>query len=179
MSDLLVRIGSDYRSAEAHGILCGLLCVGKGADAAKSWLELLVPEDCSPDNAVVAEFARSAEALYHQTLRQLNHETLGFRLLLPDEQTDLGARTEALANWCQGFTYGLGVGGYKEDPKIKRDTVELIRDFNEISRASYSDPDAGEEEESAFYEIEEYVRVGVMLIMEELQPVKQQSPIVH
>ena len=65
---------------------------------------------------------------------------------------------------------------------------ELIRDILEISRAGYVADDEAEEnitlenhddeDEAAFMEVSEYVRMGVLLIYEELQPL-QSSQTVH
>jgi len=93
-----------------------------------------------------------------------------------------------LGVWCQGFVYGLAVGGVKEETELPEDSKELIKDILEISRAGYiADDEAeistdveddNEEDEIAFMEVSEYVRMGTLLIYEELQPL-QSSQTVH
>ncbi len=68
-----------------------------------------------------------------------------------------------------------------------KNSKELIKDILEISRAGYVADDEAEqaveeagddEDEVAFMEVSEYVRVGVLLVYEELQPL-QSSQTVH
>jgi len=49
---------------------------------------------------------------------------------------------------------------------------EILRDLAEISKVEFDVEGAGEAEEGAYAEIVEYVRVGVLLINEEMHPVK-------
>ncbi|HBR98818.1 MAG TPA: YecA family protein [Gammaproteobacteria bacterium] len=180
-SQLLTRCSADVGAAEAHGVLCGLLCSAGSKDVLALWRSQLLPEHAlEPDNPVAADFNAHGQSLLDATLKQMNNAMLDFALLLPDEREGLMVRADGLAHWCQGFNYGLGVGGYRDSDAVSPDVVELVRDFSEIAKAGYGADDIDEEEEeSAFIEVEEYVRVGVLLILEELQPVKQQKPIVH
>jgi len=93
-----------------------------------------------------------------------------FQLLLPDDGDTLGARTEALAAWCQGFTYGMVNGGLKKDRELPEDTAELIRDLVEIARAGHDMDEETDSDEESYMQLYEYVRMGVLLINEELQP---------
>lgn len=180
LDDLLKRAGSDVSASESHGMLCGLLCSSDAQAIDQLWLSQLIEDGYSDENSTIKELLAAAQVLHQDAVRQINHETLEFTLLMPDVEDSLETRTNHLANWCLGFNYGLGIGGYKESSS-STDVVELVRDFNEIARAGYDDMvlEDGEEEEEAFTEIEEYVRLGVLLIMEELQPIKLKSPIVH
>ena len=179
-ADSLQSVGAEFAVSESHGMLCGLLCAGGPAEAKKLWRELLLPQDVSADNAVIKSFDQTCAQVFDETKRQINHETLDFHLLLVAEaDADLLERTESLANWCQGYVYGLGIGGFRDAAYKGTDVPELVRDFSEISRAGYDDFEPDEEELEAFSELEEYVRVGVLLINETLQPVKQPQPIVH
>jgi uncharacterized protein YgfB (UPF0149 family) len=124
----------------------------------------------------------------HQiSVEQMNDTEADFELMLPDDDEPLEMRIEALGAWCQGFVYGLAVGGIKEDTELPEDSKELITDILEISRAGYvadneaelaTDEGNSEEDEVAFMEVSEYVRMGVLLIYEELQPL-QSSQTVH
>ena len=103
--------------------------------------------------------------------------------MLPDDDEPLEERVEALGIWCQGFVYGLAAGGIQEGADLPEDSDEIIKDILEISRAGYAiDDDAvvdiNEDDEEAFMEVCEYVRMGVLLVYEELQPL-QSSQTVH
>jgi uncharacterized protein YgfB (UPF0149 family) len=126
--------------------------------------------------------------LHQATIEQMNDSNVDYQLFLPDDDESLEARVEALGVWCQGFVYGLAAGGVQEDSVIPDDSKELITDIIEISRAGYVADDEAEErvgvdndddeDEAAFMEVSEYVRMGVLLIYEELQPL-QSSQTVH
>ena len=177
---VLGRLGAPLGAAESHGLLCGLLCTLGMQGARDPWLVNCLDEVPSPDNPVLGEFREQALALFEATVKSVNDTSLGFLLFLPDEdETTLDVRTEALAQWCQGYVYGLGLGGYQEAKVANADIPELVRDLSMIAGAGYEgeSPEGDEEEQSAYIEVEEYVRVGVMLVMEELQPVERKSPI--
>ena len=55
---------------------------------------------------------------------------------------------------------------------MPEDVAELVRDITEISRADFEIEEADEDDEQAFSEVVEYVRMGVLLINDELQPLK-------
>ena len=106
-----------------------------------------------------------------------------FELMLPDDDEPLEDRVEGLGIWCQGFVYGLAAGGIKEGADLPEDSEEIIKDILEISRAGYAIDDEAdvaisEDDEEAFMEVCEYVRMGVLLVYEELQPL-QSSQTVH
>jgi uncharacterized protein YgfB (UPF0149 family) len=126
--------------------------------------------------------------LHKVTTEQMNDSEIDFELMLPDDEESLELRVEALGTWCQGFVYGLAAGGIQEDTQLPDDSKELITDILEISRAGYAADeeaemnaslnDDSEEDEVAFMEVSEYVRMGILLIYEELQPL-QSSQTVH
>ena len=77
---------------------------------------------------------------------------------------------------CQGFLYGLAAGGIKQGSKMPADSTELMRDFIEISQAAFDDEES-ENSEDDYMQLVEFVRVGVLLINEELQPMKLKKPV--
>lgn len=178
---MLARAGSEFNAAEAHGMLCGALCMAGRQIPLQVWFNQLLPGDLSAANPVLQELEVKATDLLQHTLQQLDDELLTFRLILPEDDDTLQNRVAALAAWCQGFNYGLAINGYQETAADQSNVAELIRDFSEISRAGTESggETASEEEESAFSELEEYVRIGVLLIMDEMQPAQPVSPSLH
>ncbi len=88
-----------------------------------------------------------------------------FSPLLPDDDDSLQERADALGEWCRGFLLGLGYGSNSAD--WPGECTEILRDFVDIT---HLDPEAsGEEDESAYAELAEYVRVGVQVIQRELR----------
>jgi yecA family protein len=182
LDETLFKVDATMGAAESHGALCGMLCA-RGSTDLSEWMGHVLGEQ-EQGNVFLRDLANQLSELHQSTLGQMNDPYGGFQLLLPDDDDELDERTEALGDWCLGFVYGLAAGGISEESELPEDTKELLMDFIEISRAGNDvadldeDSDDGEEDEQAFVEVVEYVRTGVMLINEELQPL-QTSQIIH
>ena len=60
------------------------------------------------------------EGLFEESTGVLSRAEMEFEPLLPDDETDLAARVEALGAWCQGFLYGFGAAGTAAHAKLPR-----------------------------------------------------------
>ncbi|GMR00790.1 MAG: UPF0149 family protein [Gammaproteobacteria bacterium] len=185
LEDLLFNVDAALGATESHGALCGMLCA-QGATEASQWM-LYVLGEHEETSKLLQQTGKKLLQIHQISVEQMNDTDAEFELMLPDDDEPLEVRVEALGTWCQGFVYGLAVGGIKEDTVLPEDSKELIRDILEISRAGYvadieaelaSDEEDSEEDEVAFMEVCEYVRMGILLIYEELQPL-QSSQTVH
>ena len=156
-------------AAEAHGVLCGVICAG-GRASQDTWLDHLLGEG-NTLSAAAQGCSELLEGLQAEILRQLNDDSFRFALLLPGDDATLLQRTQALSRWCSGFLYGLALGGMREDAEFPAELREVLRDLYEISNADFIADPADEDNESAYMEIVEYVRMSVMLMYEELQSV--------
>lgn len=185
LEDMLFNVDAALGATESHGALCGMLCA-QGATDASQWMLYVLGEHEETSNAL-QQAGKKLMQIHQISVEQMNDTEADFELMLPDDDEPLEMRIEALGAWCQGFVYGLAVGGIKEDTELPEDSKELITDILEISRAGYvadneaelaTDEGNNEEDEVAFMEVSEYVRMGVLLIYEELQPL-QSSQTVH
>lgn len=185
LEDLLFNVDAAVGAIESHGTLCGMLCA-QGATEASQWM-LCVLGEREESSKVLQQTGKKLLQIHKISVEQMNDIDADFELMLPDDDESLETRVEALGIWCQGFVYGLAVGGIKEDTVLPEDSKELITDILEISRAGYvadneaelaTDEEDTEEDEVAFMEVCEYVRMGILLIYEELQPL-QSSQTVH
>lgn len=161
--------------AECHGIACGLLCRLPGAslDAYIGLLGMLELVD-----APGAGLKLSLEELLSSTREQLEDEDLGLSLWLPGDDESLEERTMALAQWCSGFLAAIGSGtGGDLLETLSDDANEALRDLQQISTAEVVDTQEKEEDEVAFAEIVEYVRVVILMIREDLRGPDQQDMI--
>ncbi|MBD3618064.1 MAG: UPF0149 family protein [Chromatiales bacterium] len=165
----LERVDAETGAAEGHGALCGMLSLNHAIDVGR-WIDTLLEQGEAGD-ALVGEARRQLLELYEQTQRSLDDSNLDFALLLPDDDEPLELRVRALAEWCQGFLYGLAMAGYRAGDELPEDTAEFVKDLNEIARASF-EVGTGEEDETAYAEVSEYVRMGVLMVNEEMQPSK-------
>jgi uncharacterized protein len=174
LEGILRAAGLTCPASMAHGLLSGCLVADASLSGAR--LEQVLGERHPPAGHDDAGFHRAVEALRLQVLRALNDADLGFEPLLPDEGEDLEVRAQGLALWVDGFLGGLGqtprVGGLKPSPEA----VEILRDFAQIARIE-AEPEVSETNEQALAELNEYVRVGVMLLADELAPPQPRSPI--
>ena len=108
---------------------------------------------------------------WQSTVAQYDDEDFAFALWLPDDDEPLEERTVALARWCSGFLAGLGSGGQLE--ALSEEAREAIGDLQEIARAELTAPGSAgsqnEEDESAYAEIVEYVRVVALVLHEDFR----------
>ena len=185
LEGLLFDVDATLGATESHGVLCGMLCAQGATEAAQWMLHVLGEQEES--SKMLQQAGKKLLQIHQMSVEQMNDSDAEFELMLPDDDEPLEARIESLGTWCQGFVYGLAVGGIKEDTELPEDSKELIKDIVEISRAGYVvDEEAemavmeddDEEDEVAFMEVSEYVRMGILLIYEELQPL-QSSQTVH
>ncbi len=165
----LERCGSDWNSAQTHGLLCGRLAV-LGTDGAMMWIDQVLGER-RPGDAAQAACAQMLDAVFQMTWQQLAERQSEFELMLPGDDEDLAHRAGSIGFWCEGFLHGTVSGKHAEELKKRLATEPLsglIKDMLEITRASFDDEEDEETNESAYSELVEYVRVAAQLAYEEL-----------
>ena len=163
-------------AAECHGVLCGMLCA-RGSLPLQVWINEFL-EEPPASGAPHDESLQTFHELFDATLRELHSEDLEFEPYLPDADAPLHERTQALASWCQGYLYGLGASGIGErSAAVPENTRELISDFSALAQAK-TGAGSPDELEDVYAQLVEFIRVGVLLIHEELQPL-QHPPQVH
>ena len=145
-------------AAGCHGLACGLLAVHV-PDARAQFARLLLDAEQPPELLAT---------LFDETARQLDDATFDFQLLLPDDGTDLASRTAALADWCDGFVFGVGAGGGRA-ADLPAESAEFLADAMRIASVD-AEGAGGETDEAALAELIEYLRVGVLLVRTECAP---------
>ena len=162
LSHALDAAGIFAPAAEVHGILCGALCGGK--KSITDWRPLVLPADTTH-----SEVEATLNLLYQQSHDWLHTGAIEFLLLLPEDSAPLFERVEALAAWCQGFVLGLTATGIQDIAALPADTAEILEDMIAISQIESTDHDISDtQQEKDFNELQEYVRVGVQLIYDEI-----------
>lgn len=152
--------------AECHGAACGLLCrrADSSLDAFIGLLDML--------ELVTGPGTGSKlplEELLNASRSQLVDEDMGLTLWLPDDDEFLEERTIALSQWCTGFLAGLGSGGGDALKAMSEDANDALKDLEQISRAEVMDTVESEEDENAYTEIVEYIRIVILMIREDLR----------
>jgi len=169
----LENLGATADAAESHGTLCALLL----EDALHAtWLSHTLEQLPDEGNVLAGEQLAVLEQLYRLTREQLSNEDLNLELLLPDESYDFGMRLLGLANWCQGFLYGVGVTGLAGNDRLDDEGREWLSDLLEISKLSH-DEESSDEAELQFTEIAEHMRVATLLLYQTLNPITPASTV--
>jgi uncharacterized protein YgfB (UPF0149 family) len=155
--------------AEVHGVACGLLLHTPQA----GWAALQeVLAQLEIKQAAGADLEAAFTALLQSSAQQLADSQMGLELWLPDDSEPLSSRTAALGQWCSGFMAALGVAAGRALEQLSDEGKEALADVGEIAKAEIGPPmDAleSEEDEQAFAEIVEYLRIAVLIVQEDLR----------
>jgi yecA family protein len=171
----LLRLGAHIDAAGAQGLACGLLMGNEGFEL---WLSHSFDQPPDERDLNARDCLDRLRRLYEETRVRLNAEDFALELLLPGEDEDFSARLMALADWCQGLLYGLGVLGEQRLKALSEQGRECMNDLLEIGKLSH-DEEENDENEGLFAELVEHVRLCVIYLNEELNPVSptaQQVP---
>lgn len=147
--------------AQVHGLFSGLLCANP-KKAGENWQRLLLGEEPNPTALEILQ------ELYESTYHQLSEFSFEFSLLLPSDSKDIRVRAEALGLWCQGFLMGLRQGHIRIEHRSPGEVTDAINDIIEIAQVNYEDILENEEDETAYFELVEYVRLAVLMIYQDL-----------
>lgn len=126
------------------------------------------------DPEMLTECNRKLYALASDVNAAIRGHDFTLALFLPDDSCPLAERSAALVQWCEGFLNGLGIAGLPEFDLLSDEGREVIQDIYKICRIDVENiAETGEDEENAFMELVEYVRMGAMLLYEEFQQVDE------
>ena len=151
-------LGLGASAEELHGGLCGWLA-GGGEDTAAWPARVLADAD-----APVPVPGSALDRLRQASAAQLGDGEFSFELLLGDAGIPLRQRAQALFDWCRGFLGGFGLAAGAQPP-LSEEGAEALQDLARLAAASVQDIDEDEEEdEAALSELEEFVRVAVLLL---------------
>lgn len=162
----LQRCGLAQSPSEAQAFALGLY-VADVPEPLQIWQQELYSE-FDPADVLAGECRAVLDRVFADVFAGDRGEPMQLSLLLPpDIQVD-SARLGAVRDWCQGFLFGFGLGGESVAGRLSEQSRGLLRDMAEMTRLDTQDADNTPENQSALIEIEEYLRVGVMLIRDDL-----------
>jgi uncharacterized protein YgfB (UPF0149 family) len=162
ISNLLDSVNADATASSMHGFLCGQICIS-GRSEDELWQEFMDPQS-NDDDSVYSTYSEVLDFI-RQITESLHSDDLDFNLMLPDDEYSLVIRTNALADWCHGFLNGFGLGIGERGSSLSEEANEILLDYTKICRVSIDDD--GQDNEMAFMELMEYVKVGVIMIFDE------------
>lgn len=163
LDEKLRDIGWDSGVPEAHGLLTGLACRGFSVQHISNKMYMF-GLDSEQDSA-------SLQALYELVLQNLESDDPVFDLMLPSDDESAFRRADEIANWCSGFAQGFCHDGdismlQKTGPV--KETFDDIMSIARIQAALSGDETDRQGEDRALTEIEQYLRIGIQLIYEEM-----------
>lgn len=166
-------------ASEVQGILCGMLAGGMNIDDQK-WIQAL-SDVINQGEPIAAEAQKNIEQMFDKVCQELIEADFALKMCLPDDDTSINERGEALVNWVHGFLLGFGL--HQNDlTNCSPEAKEALEDFSQIAKLDEK-MEESEESEQAFFEVIEYVRISTMLCFNEmgksLIDSRQQSPSVH
>ena len=128
--------------AEAHGLLCGLLCGGV-PDAEARWVREVFGNETGLDHdpdmdededaLVLEDLPPALRLMARETRAQFAGADLALSLVLPAEEAPLRERAEGIYDWTRGLLLGLGLAGLKAED-LSDQGRELLDDLLAITR---------------------------------------------
>lgn len=167
------KIMPNCNVAQIHGLLCGTICANAGVDVDFIKLFPLLKKS----KKALSLLQQMYEVSYHE----LSEFSFQFSLILPTDSVDVNTRAENLGLWCQGFLTGLGQVPATE---VSDEVNEALEDMLEISKINFNDISTNDEDETAYFELVEYVRLSILMIFHELKKDMQviaqnETPSIH
>ena len=153
----LLEQGLQQSPSLVHGGICALQVADVKREA-EHYLELL-------EEALDIDFqgglAEASLQLIAATELALADDEYEFHLFLPDDETELSLRVQALADWCAGFVAAYALTA-AQGQGLAEEVAEVLRDVAAISDAGFDDETDEQEAESNYFEITEYLRFAVL-----------------
>ena len=172
LQNLFVSLGCFNSPSELHGLLVGVLATGQRLDT-DAWIELI------QEHMALAQVSDSAQNqfvnLYRVNLAALESTMLEFQLLLPDDESSMAERAEALGIWCHGFLSGFSLANAVVINQASEDVKELINDLAQISEIEFDIEDS-EESEMNFFEVVEFVKIAAMTVFADCNQAGDKAP---
>lgn len=162
LDEYLIIAGTPFSPAFFHGNMVALLCISHGCDH-DLW-QTIQQSYAFLENSQ-SQIFKLFKILFFNTKAQFEADEIELDLMLPAEELPISHRLESLSDWCEGFLQQLTT---KQPEQLLRlpEVQEIVADFAQIKEVS-SQEDDSEENERAYTEMVEFVKIGALLIREE------------
>jgi hypothetical protein len=138
-------------TSELHGAVVGIGVCSEQSFSLQSLVDLLGVDALSDENDV--------EAFVNASLEILFADDMSFTPLLPEDDAPLEIRVTAIGEWTGSFVAGLAAGLAE---------IDLPGDS---AAAAGEEATAGEEAEFDLLQVQEFVKIGALLVMSLLNDV--------
>ena len=169
---VMQRCGMPQSPSESQGFALGLFLAGVSEPLALWQQELY--SDFDPADVLAGECRAVLDRVFASVFAAVSATPMQLTLLLPEDIVVDSARVGAVRDWCQGFLFGFGLGGERVAGRLSEQSDELLQDIAEMTRLDTDEVENNDENQSALIEIEEYLRVGVMLMRDDLGSKQEQ-----
>jgi uncharacterized protein YgfB (UPF0149 family) len=154
----------NIHAAELHGVLTGLVCAGFTFES-QDYL-MMINDLFNNGEGLPVQLKSVVKLMFSDIWTNILDDSYGFQMMLPDDDDSIAERGHGLSMWVQGFNLGFGLQ-QKDNAIVSKDVKEVLSDFAEIANLS-DDLEEDEDNEQAYYEIAEYVRISALLCFTEL-----------
>ncbi len=162
---LLSQLKAGVGAAELHGSVAGFIA-GGGRCNAREWGDALAIDAVQEALLTGGDDGDALQALYDETASALADPDDAFAPLLPDDESALGGRVDALVAWCRGFLGGLGLANIRARGALSDDAEEAMTDLARIGASDLA-TDESESDEDAYVEVLEFVRIAALLLRDD------------
>lgn len=145
-----------------QGRWCAHWCINAEHDA-ETWASQVLSQERGLHDSLLARDALLA--MIDATRVDLEDENYAWNLLLPEDDDPVEQRVLALAAWCDAFVLGLAEAGLRDLDPLGTEAREFIADLQAIAQLD----DAEADDEGAYVELVEYVRVGVFIMRSDVE----------
>ena len=171
-----VHVGAAMGAAQTDGYVCGRYAAA--GQVTVDAVEQAVFGGLSATTTGCEHGVELLAELIRWTGAQLHGDASEFALLLPDDGQQLTRRTQALADWAQGYLAGLGEGGYRRRGDFAGAMDDWLTDLVEISKADAAgDGAASAADEADYVTVVDYVRTMVVSMLNALRPAVHAEPV--
>jgi yecA family protein len=171
LNKTITELDGQISASETHGLLSGIFCLSPTIQESV-WHTILIENlDC---NEPLKRQWKIFDKVAAQIIDDFSKKIVIFSLMLPDDESSMDLRTEALGGWCRGYLSGLALVGIGEEDLKNAVVSELVQDISQISQISSETADA-EEDEANYMELVEYLRIAVQNIQLELRGAEKES----
>jgi len=170
-------------TSELHGAVVGIGVCSEQSFSLQSLVDLLGVDALSDENDV--------ETFVNASLEILFADDMSFTPLLPEDDAPLEIRVTAIGEWTGSFVAGLAAGLDEQAAgsfaSLPEEVQEIVADFAAITEinlpgdsaaaagegdaAAGEEATAGEEAEFDLLQVQEFVKIGALLVMSLLNDV--------
>jgi uncharacterized protein YgfB (UPF0149 family) len=151
--------------AEIDGIVCALICLNKPCTLIELKSYFIKSIDINKKLSTLLEH------VIDYTAAKVTSLDFDFQILLPSEEESLVNRSEALSSWCQGFVLVLKQTA-TDIRELSSDSQDAIKHMMAIAQLDQAAVSIQEEDERAYVEIVEYLRMVVLMIYSDMHNIE-------